>query len=135
MANPTHVAMMEQALNTCDHIDANATNPEKWGVCANCVVALLTKQAREIARLTALLNEKADGMIAKDFATLEHLMVERERAVLEAAATIADQIGRIYAEKDESQGPFPGTETCAAVACAVNIAARIRAVEPGTVPT
>ena len=50
-----------------------------------------------------------------------------QAAVWEQAAQIADRIARLYAETDESPTGYPTTETCAAVACAVNIAAEIRA--------
>jgi hypothetical protein len=49
------------------------------------------------------------------------------QATSEAAAQIADEIGRRYAEKDDSGSAVPTDETCAAVACAVTIAAEIRA--------
>jgi len=56
------------------------------------------------------------------------LALDAERArVWEEAARIADGIARLYAEKDTSGGPWPMDETLGAVACAVNIAAEIRA--------
>jgi hypothetical protein len=52
---------------------------------------------------------------------------ECERRTWEAAAQIAETIGQRYAEQDASGTRYPAAETCAAVACAVNIAAAIRA--------
>jgi len=55
----------------------------------------------------------------------------RERTTWEAATQIADAVGRRYAEQDDSGTAFPTAETCAAVACAVTIAAAIRAAAQG----
>jgi hypothetical protein len=68
--------------------------------------------------LTTALRERDEARLA---------LTKQVRATWEAAAQIADEIGRIYAEKDDSGTAVPTDETCAAVACAVTIAAGIRA--------
>jgi len=54
----------------------------------------LTEQAREIERLRVALNEKADAAVAADFASLQHLIDDKEQATWEAAARIAEVEGK-----------------------------------------
>lgn len=48
---PTPETLAAKVLMTCDHADPLAANPGKWAVCVDCVIGLLTTQAREIERL------------------------------------------------------------------------------------
>jgi hypothetical protein len=98
-----------------------------------------TPEAAAVARAHAILDEldhhitrdgewetrwQADDLLAR---ALQSFADAREAVTWEAAATMADDIARLYAEQDESPTWDPTGETCAAVACAVNIAAEIRA--------
>lgn len=71
-------------------------------------------------------------MVAVDYhrVCINDLIAARD-AIWEEAAKIADQIGRQYAAHDLSKTDYPDAETCAAVACAVNIAAALRAAAKG----
>jgi hypothetical protein len=93
--------------------------PVKWRVCGcktseqtGTLNGYMCEWHRE-KYLAALASERAAGRVEG----------------LEEAARIADRIGRLYGERDESPTPLPTEATCGAIACAVNIAAEVRAAE------
>lgn len=93
-----------------------------WDETLDNVACALTERAREIERLTEALqdaNRHTDRLLAYSRTI--------GRATWAAAATVAEDIARLYAETDESGTDQPTDDTCAAVACAVNIATEMRA--------
>jgi hypothetical protein len=134
MTTPTPEALAIQAVRDCIHTSVAYGSGMPSGACAACITGALTEQAQALCSIptdpsraiAAMFNKlDADDKQAFNFCVVS----AREGAKLttrEAAAQIAETIGQRYAEQDASGTRYPAAETCAAVACAVNIAAAIR---------